>query len=81
LPCCVGGYSSSKPHIATTPYERLGIKNTTPVKPTPQIPSIEGKDWVLVLRSFHSKKLLNKRRLAGMKSLSKFNVVEGQVAG
>jgi hypothetical protein len=35
----------------------------------------------LVPRSFPSKKLLNKRRLVGMKFPSKFNVVEGQVVG
>jgi hypothetical protein len=77
---CVGGSDSSKPHTATTPYENLGTRNTTLLKPTPQIPSIEGKDWVVMVpRSFPSKKLLNKKRLVGMKSPSKFGVVEGQV--
>jgi hypothetical protein len=69
LPHYVGGYGSSKPHTATTPYGKLGTKNATPIEPTPQIPSIEGKDWVvLVPRSFPSKKLLNKKGPVGMKS-------------
>jgi hypothetical protein len=83
LPHCAGGFGSSKPHIitATTPYEKLGTKNTTLVKPTPQIPSTKGKYWVLVPRSFPSNKLLNKKGPIGMKSPSKFGVVEDQVVG
>jgi hypothetical protein len=82
LPRCAGGSGSFKPHIATTPYGKLKTKNITQVKPTPQIPSIEGKDWVvLVPRSFPLKKLFNKKGLVRMKSPSKFGVVEGQVMG
>jgi hypothetical protein len=82
LPHCAGGSGSFKPHIATTPYGKLKTKNITQVKPTPQIPSIEGKDWVvLVPRSFPLKKLFNKKGLVRMKSPSKFGVVEGQVMG
>jgi hypothetical protein len=58
---CAGGSSSSKPHTTTTPYEKLGTKNIILVKVMPQIPSIESKDWlVMVPRSYPSKKLLNK---------------------
>jgi hypothetical protein len=79
---CASGFGSSKPHTTTTPYEKLGTKNTTLVKPTPQIPIKEGKNWVvLVPKSSPSNKLFNKKRLVGMKSPSKFGVVEGQVVG
>jgi hypothetical protein len=72
------GFSSFKLQTTPSPSDKLGIFNTS-TNPTPQIQSVEGEDWV-VLQPIPSpsKILLTKKRQIGLKSPSKFGVLEGE---
>ncbi len=75
---CVGGSNSFKHQTTPAPFENLGIESTL-LDSTPWFQSLEGVDYIVLQpKSFPSKKLSNKKKVVGLKSLMKCGV-EGQI--
>ncbi len=74
----LGRFNTSWLQIAPTPFDNLRAKNTL-TNPTPQIWSVEGSNWViLVPRLFPSKNYWTKRTSRIEIVILKFSVVKGQ---